>query len=72
MLSITRSPEYEKPGGKTIVWGVRGPKGDMLGTISWMPPWRRYIFDPYGSVFDATCLREIAQFLDDHKGDRRA
>jgi hypothetical protein len=71
MLKFTRSPEYEKPGGKTIVWAVKNPSGELLGTIAYMAHWRRYVLDPYASVFDSSCLREIAEFMDEHKMDRR-
>jgi len=36
----------------------------FLGTIKWYSNWRRYIFcSDMGTVFDATCLDEISDFL---------
>lgn len=58
--------------GKTRVWGVlssrwivpRGTVQTELGTIKWYAPWRRYVFFPQGgTLFDAGCLAEIAQFI---------
>lgn len=42
--------------------------GSYLGDIKWRSGWRRYIFAPNNShevvtVFDASCLEEIANFL---------
>ena len=34
-----------------------------LGIVKWYAPWRRYCFFPAdGSLFDAACIREIAEF----------
>ena len=54
----------EKP--KTSVFEVRNKKsGDRLGTIKWMPHWRKYTFYPYGfTTLDSSCLKEISKFID--------
>lgn len=71
-LTFRRAPELEKPNGKTLVWGVYNTRsGDLLGTIAWLARWRQYIFDPWQSMFSAGCMREIADFLDTHRLDRR-
>jgi len=50
--------------GKTQRWLVTSTGGAHLGTVSWYSQWRRYAFQPIaGTVFDANCLREIADFL---------
>ena len=49
--------------GKTQKWLVTTVSGSVLGTVSWFAQWRRYAFQPIaGTVFDAACLREIAQW----------
>jgi hypothetical protein len=38
----------------------------LLGIIEWFPKWRRYVFAPSSyTVFEQTCLRDIARFLDE-------
>ncbi len=51
---------------KTSVFEVSSKtSGDTLGTIRWMPHWRRYTFYPYGlTTFDSSCLKEISRFID--------
>lgn len=51
--------------GKTKVWTVQTKDGaHTLGRIAWFGRWRKYAFDPMGgTVFEETCLREIAQFI---------
>jgi len=59
--------------GKTRVWGVlssrwdihRGTVNTELGAIKWYAPWRRYVFFPDpGTLYDVSCLREIAAFIE--------
>jgi hypothetical protein len=33
-----------------------------LGVVRWFPNWRKYVFIPINSIFDWSCLREIADF----------
>ena len=54
---------------KTKIWRVRPTRyegnGD-LGMIQWYGPWRQYAFFPVGAtVFEKTCLRDIASFCED-------
>jgi hypothetical protein len=52
--------------GKTQKWLVLGAQsGVPLGDVRWYGQWRKYAFSPIaGTVFDATCLREIADFIE--------
>lgn len=41
------------------------PAVEPLGTVSWYGAWRRYAFWPgQATVYEATCLRDIAAFCD--------
>jgi hypothetical protein len=53
--------------------------GEGLGTVEWYCPWRKYIFAPnadYNLVFEETCLRDIAAFVEartrEHREELRA
>ncbi len=47
-------------------------RGTTLGTIRWMPHWRRYTFYPYGlTTLDSSCLKEIGKFIDTLMVERR-
>lgn len=51
--------------GKTKIWSVTSALGGhSLGSISFFPQWRKYVFQPSsGSViFDYLCLHELADF----------
>jgi hypothetical protein len=52
--------------GLTSIWEVRSAHTDiLLGNIAWYAPWRRYTYQDKGqNIYDATCFREIADFLD--------
>ncbi len=40
------------------------PQFSELGEIRWYSAWRRYVFFPRdGTLYDAGCLREVAEFL---------
>ncbi|MDD4984998.1 MAG: hypothetical protein PHQ43_04295 [Dehalococcoidales bacterium] len=51
---------------KTTVWAVQNTKsGYLLGTISYFPAWRQYVFDPCeGSTYNNSCLLDIVSVLD--------
>lgn len=53
----------QKP--KTFVFEVRNKIDNvLLGRISWLPPWRRYVFVPVGDMaFDVGCLNDIGVFI---------
>ena len=62
-------------GRKTIIWQVIAKDGADLGSVRWFGRWRKYCFFPAADcVFEETCLREIAQFIEDrtaeHKGKK--
>ena len=78
--------EFSEPmpseSGKTSIWSVysSGYKDDpdeekdfWLGDVKWRGSWRKYIFSPSSdTVFEADCLRDIAQFCEDStKAHRR-
>ena len=68
-LNITMSGST----GKTYRYEVRSKAGDyLLGTIKWFGRWRAYVFYPsYETVFDAKCLTDITQFMEELGVDRR-
>lgn len=62
------------PSFKTGRWMVVAKDGDIaLGEIRWYPQWRKYTFQPgpRGSIFEPTCLRDIAAFIDERMADRK-
>jgi hypothetical protein len=47
-----------------IARGEEGRLGAMLGQVKWYANWRRYCFFPIeDSLFDASCLKEIEDFI---------
>lgn len=68
--------EIPKPESrKTKLFSVLGIGGCLLGKIAWHAHWRCYTFqEAHGVhewVFDAKCLREIADFLDKLMAERK-
>ena len=53
-------------GKKTQLWEVTAIASDeILGLVSFHGAWRKYVFKPGpGTLFDASCLREIAEFTE--------
>ena len=37
--------------------------GIIIGQIRWKNHWKKYIFVPINCILDATCMQEIAEFL---------
>lgn len=72
-LRFERSGALEY-GRKTRVWYVLSKSsGDVLGTVSWWAHWRQYTFHPKElCVFNPTCLREIAEFVETQTTLKRA
>jgi len=66
-LAFTRYASSES--GKTGRYEVRSKHdGGLLALVSWYGPWRRYVVHPQdGTLYDASCLRDIADFLDAEK-----
>lgn len=70
---IDFEPMPVSKGRKTLIWNVV-TKGAMLslGSISWFARWRKYAFFPNtGTLYEQTCLRDIAQFIDEQMTARR-
>jgi hypothetical protein len=58
---------------KTQKWLASSVAGAILGNISWFSQWRRYAFQPIaGTVYDATCLREIADFIENRTEEHKS
>lgn len=72
--------EWNEPvGRKSRVWLVnaKDQRGTLLGEIKWFGRWRGYAFFPRPeTVFEPTCLDDIAAFIRDrmseHRRERRA
>lgn len=57
---------------KTSIWTAVASGGEPLGTVKWFGRWRCYAFFPdTNTVFEKTCLRDIAQFCEERTKDRR-
>jgi len=53
------------PRPRTRTWFVMTASGAQIGEIRWFPRWRCYGYWPTdGSVYEAVCLREIAEFCE--------
>jgi len=65
--------EKPNPGHKTRLWIVVNKNGGLpLGEIRFYPAWRKYTFWPaYQMLFDASCLQDIAKFLQDQTQEWR-
>lgn len=66
---------HDSTSGKTSQWSVVSKRNDeetFLGYISWRAQWRRYVFFPaYKTLFDASCMREVAEFIEQRMEERR-
>ena len=62
MSYLQFEPVGRSESGKTLIVAVRARGShDALGVIDWYAQWRKYTFTPRENcVFDASCLREIA------------
>ncbi len=58
--------------GKTRTWLVRSESDHDLGVVKWFSSWRKYCYFPADdTAFEQTCLREIAQFIQDRTEEHR-
>lgn len=59
--------------GKTHRWEVVAKDGQVtLGAVSFFGRWRKYSFFPRNdTIFEQTCLRDIAQFCEDQTREQR-
>lgn len=57
---------------KTKRWLVRAKEGGLIGEIKWYWSWRQYSFFPMScTVFEKTCLRDIASFCEEQTRQQR-
>ena len=58
---------------KTFLWDIAlKESGVVLGRVKWFGRWRKYAFFPAdGTIYETTCLRDIAAFLDEQMLIRR-
>lgn len=57
---------------KTNVYLIINNADCELGTVCWMPSWRRYVSIMYEDiVVDASCHKEISNFLDKLMDERK-
>jgi len=63
-FDVTR-PDELKPGRKTHTYTVvNKTRGDILGSIKWYGPWRKFCFFPSAStVWSVDCLKDISGVL---------
>lgn len=56
-------------GEKPRTWIVLNKRhGDVLGTISFYPAWRQFVFEAEpGCVFSSGCMRDVAAFCDEQR-----
>lgn len=48
------------------VYRIHDKANAQIGIISWYKPWKRYVFSSMtGCVFDASCLRDVLDFMED-------
>jgi len=61
------------PKSKTKVWWVLNKYDEaQLGWVGWFARWRKYGFYPQtGTVYEETCLREIAAFCERQTKERK-
>lgn len=71
---IKFEPCIAPPHFKTKVWLVETLDGSfVLGTVHWFSKWRKYAFFPHtDTVFEQTCLRDIAEFCETATKDHKA
>lgn len=61
------------PKPKTKVWQVWSKSGSYLGEIKYYAPWRQYCYliDVNDElVFSRSCLKDLIDFMEEHKNDR--
>lgn len=66
-------PSADSRSGLTHAWDVLSKDGQIrLGYISWYSPWRRYVVSTFdGNIFDVSCLRTIANFIETEMEKRK-
>jgi hypothetical protein len=58
---------------KTQRWEVVAKDGgEVLGTVKWWGAWRKYTFHPLAAtLYEPTCLRDIAAFCEEQTTARK-
>lgn len=70
---ITFEPDTSGPSRKTLRWTVNAKSGAYLGDVKWFARWREYCFyAEFNGIFEQTCLREIAEFIEARTREHRA
>lgn len=60
------------PTGKTNIWSVQTLENVEIGFIKWFGSWRKYVFWPHsGTLYDASCLKEITEFINEQMNKRK-
>ena len=61
------------PKAKTLTWFVINKDSEQaIGEIKWYGAWRRYSFFPFtDTVYEMTCLDDIAEFLREQTQQRK-
>jgi len=58
--------------GKTKIWDmINKNHGDNMGLVHWYGRWRQYTYNIDDLEFSASCLRDIADFLDEKMKEHR-
>lgn len=59
---------------KTAVWSCTGAQTrDELGIVQWFAAWRRYCYFPAKqTVYDANCLQDITEFVNQVNAEHKA
>lgn len=58
--------------GRTKLFVIENLDGHRLGEIRWWAPWRRYTFNPNNyTKYDAECLRDITEFINQLMEERK-
>lgn len=75
---VFQPSKVQPASGKTERWDVltRGGEkfagGVLLGVIQWWGAWRKYAYFPLAqTLYEPTCLRDIAGFIEDQMIARR-
>lgn len=65
-LRFEQLPRLGKTNRFRVLTGeLTGDQRTELGLVSWHGAWRRYAFSPApGTLYEAVCLRDIANFCD--------
>jgi membrane glycosyltransferase len=68
-----RVEPIDSPSPKTLRWQVVNTRtGNVCGQIRWWGAWWKYCFFPQDNhLFDADCMRLIADFMEQNRAARK-